>query len=106
MTNNFKPGDLALIVKAHHAENIGKVVELIRYDEGELIDHAPYADIQTENPGGMPCWLVIGEITVTRIFGEGLGPRTTTTAAFLQSHLMPLEGDFSPEQTKSRELSA
>ncbi|MCP3791580.1 hypothetical protein F477_03627 [Pseudomonas sp. URIL14HWK12:I3] len=103
MSHQFKPGDLALIVKAHHPENIGKVVELIRFDDGELIDHLPYADTYTENPDRLRCWLVLGEITVTRVAGEGLGLRTNTTAAFLERHLMPLRGDFAPEQQKAKE---
>ncbi|MBD8680317.1 hypothetical protein [Pseudomonas sp. CFBP 13719] len=103
MGHQFKPGDLALIVKAHHPENIGKVVELIRFDDSELIDHLPFADTYTENPGRQPCWLVLGEITITRVAGEGLGLRTNTTAAFLQSHLMPLSKDSEPEQQKTKE---
>ena len=106
MSSQFKPGDLALVVKALHTANIGKVVELIRFDDSELIDHMPYIDCYTENPDRLPCWLVRGDLETTRVYGEGLGLRSTNLAAFAQHCLMPLRGDFAPTAEKSRAVPA
>lgn len=98
MENNFKPGDLALVIRANHPENIGRVVELVRFDDSELIDHAPYADTYTENPERLACWLVRGDLEVDRISGESVGRISTVLAAFAQYCLMPLRGDHAPDQ--------
>lgn len=102
MSHQFKSGDLAMIVGANSlTQNIGKQCELrefvVRGDRflapnGVMYEH-----------DGAPCWTLAGEGLVAVIDDEvvdlGFGihePR----------HLMPLRGDFAPEQAKSREVPA
>lgn len=77
--SKFKPGDLALIVKAQYEENLGQVVTLVRIDWF-------FSFISDET-----CWIVEGE-------GRG--------CFCPESALMPLRGDFQPEQQKAKEVEA
>lgn len=103
MNHNFKPGDLALIVGAHnYPGNIGKTCELVEFllplAVSEWID--PEDSRPVKNASGFPCWLVVGD-------GLDSGVENTRGACLaLPSHLMPLRGDFTPEQQKSREVIA
>jgi hypothetical protein len=103
MNHQFKPGDLALIVQAHREENIGKTVELVRFSQERWV---PYGDdgYTANNSQMVPCWVVNGDIVTDQDFqGENVSVKQ---AVALECHLMPLRGDFAPEQQKSREVIA
>lgn len=101
MNNQFKPGDLALIVGANYLiQNIGKVVELSAFvRDGDL-----YAgpDGQVYRHSDADCWVVRGEGVQFRTDDEvceGFGvcePR----------HLMLMPGTKEPERQQSREVPA
>ena len=90
MKHEFKPGDLALLVKTTHSENVGKVVELIRSDFRDLIDLRPHADHRVVNSLRTLCWVVRGDLTVFNAFGFR---ERVQFSACPQSWLMPLRGD-------------
>jgi hypothetical protein len=100
MTNNFKPGDSALIVGArNYPENIGKTCELVELLPPSAVsvwldpeDGRPVA-----NASGFICWLVIGDGLISGI------ENTQGACLAMPSHLMPLRGDFTPEQQKAKE---
>ena len=97
--SRFKAGDLALVVGCNKCEhNIGKVVELVRFvRKGEAIqlDGARHRAM-------IDAWIISGESVAywsyknqEMVIGhEGLAA---------EEHLMPLRGDFTPEQTKQQE---
>lgn len=102
--SQFKPGDLALIIRATHAENIGKVVELVRFDSSQKIaipEDTPRSF--APNPDRIACWVVRGSFVAHSTLR---GEINCTVGASPQSWLMPLQGDFQPEKQKSREVSA
>lgn len=104
MSHNFKPGDLAMIVNARNADNIGKVVELVRFDSSEKIalpEDGPRSF--SPNPTRIACWVVRGDFAA---HSTPRGAINCAVGACPQSWLMPLKGDFSPEQQKSREVLA
>lgn len=103
MSQNFKPGDLALIVGSRRgaSPNIGKSVELIQlvmpggkfttpdgFERRSGIDH--------------PAWLVAGEGVVAITISDH---RLCCGGACLiqERYLMPLRGDFSHERQKAKE---
>ena len=100
MSNQFKPGDLALIVSCYEPSNIGKCVELVEmvapgdcYQAGRFL---------VENNSGVPVWHVIGDVTSD--FGDG--DVMSGHAQKASCRLMPLRGDFQPERQQSREVPA
>ena len=101
MSNQFKEGDLALIVGAFSmTQNIGKVVELVQFVVSGETYVAP--DGVTYRHEGLACWVVVGDGVVCRssceIFNDfGL---------HIPEHLMPLRGDYAPECSKHEELTA
>lgn len=104
--NEFKAGDLALVIRAKNPENVGKVVELLRYDNSQYISHAPYGPGSSLNINLEPGWLVKSE---GLLIGRAYSPDNKaieTIAAFRQSHLMPLKGDFAPVKEKQEEQPA
>lgn len=104
MSHNFKPGDLALIINAQYAENLGKVVELLRFDNSEKIaipEEGPRCYMP--NPSLVDCWVVRGDLVGHSTLR---GAITCVVGGCPQSCLMPLRGDFAPEQQKSREVAA
>lgn len=103
MSHQFKPGDLALLVCATREENIGKTVELVRFSQERWV---PYGvDGYTANNAQMvSCWVINGDIVTDQDFeGENIAIKQ---AVAMECHLMPLRGDFAPEQQKSREVVA
>ena len=106
MSHNFKPGDLALIVGSRlgASPNTGKSVELIQ-------PVMPGGSFTTpdgfERRSGVdyPAWLVVGEGLVATTISDR---RVCCGGACLiqERYLMPLRGDFAPEQQKSREVVA
>ena len=101
MSHNFKPGDLALIVGARsYPRNIGKTCELVELLKPSQISAwlDPEDGRPVNNASGFECWLVIGNGLISGI------QDTRGACLALPSHLMPLRGDFAPEQQKSREV--
>ncbi|MNO66377.1 hypothetical protein D3C76_571640 [compost metagenome] len=100
MNHQFKPGDLALIVGAHRfTENIGKTCELVEFlVPGQVSAWRDPADGRpVSNASGRECWLVVGEGLVSSI------QDTSGACLAMPAHLMPLRGDFEPEQQKAKE---
>ncbi|RVD77038.1 hypothetical protein [Pseudomonas koreensis] len=100
--SQFRPGDMALIIRATHAENIGKVVELIRFDNSQKIalpEDGPRCF--SPNPDQLDCWVIKGSFVARSTLR---GEITCTIGASPQSWLMPLQGDCQPEQQKSLEV--
>ncbi|MDG9785383.1 hypothetical protein [Metapseudomonas otitidis] len=98
--SKFKPGDLALIVNCYEPENIGKCVELVElvpngctYESGEF---------EVTNGSGMSLWHVAGDIRT--VFDDG--DVMVGHAQKAECNLMPLRGDFQPEQEKAKEVEA
>lgn len=102
MTNNFKPGDLAILKSSDAPQLVGATVELIDYLGTEPGRYGPF---QIENPKGKRLWWV-------RICSgqEVKFPSGKTTGcdegACAETRLMPLRGDLVPEQARLREVSA
>ncbi|MEC4022168.1 MULTISPECIES: hypothetical protein [Pseudomonas] len=103
MSHQFKPGDLALIVGAHRlTENIGKTCTLQRFLQPGEFYSLP--------DGGQSislshAWLVDGDgvkgLTLNR--NSGLIEPVIGSGLVDPQHLMPLRGDFAPEQQKAKE---
>lgn len=87
MTNNFKPGDLALTLISLRILPAGSVVELYKaINPGDNLNCV-------RRPIPAMCkgwWCAHGEI------GDRL--------PFAETSLMPLRGDFTPEQQKAKEV--
>jgi len=100
VSHQFKPGDQALIVGArNYPSNIGKTCELIEFLGVEQVStwRDPCDNLRVRNATGEPCWLVVGD-------GVFSGAKDSDGAALaLPRHLMPLRGDFTPEQQKAKE---
>ncbi|HHM6046642.1 TPA: hypothetical protein ACRMOD_000372 [Pseudomonas aeruginosa] len=94
--SKFNPGDLAMIVGCMaNPEDIGKVVELYQYvlrNEAFIVS-GHYALSGDEG------WIVTADNVID----------TTGVQGFVlvdERHLMPLKGDFQPEQQKAKEVEA
>lgn len=95
MSHNFKPGDLAIIIGCtRNPRNIGVTVELIEFiDPGQrAADFHPLSGKRYISIASGPGWLVSGEAL-----------SESGAAICLEKHLMPLRGDFEPEQQKTKE---
>jgi hypothetical protein len=97
--SKFKAGDLALIVGGErHTRNIGKVCELAFPVTPGMVFKNPVngyrSTVRSEKPG----WFVVGD---TLIADNGLG-----YCLIQEKYLIPLRGDFQPEQQKSKEVEA
>lgn len=104
MTNNFKPGDLAIIVNARvRHELIGCVVELHQRIAPNERYKAPGETAHNRNTSDNHSWVCLGECFN---FAEGSEFGGNGWAQVSEKHLMPLRGDFAPEQAKSREVPA
>ena len=99
MSNQFKPGDLALIVGAFNVEsNIGKSCELVEHLAPEAISTwiDPSDGRRIQNGCSSPGWLVVG---------DGLTSHCGTAGWVLvdAKHLRPLKGDEQPAQLRQAE---
>ena len=101
MSNQFKPGDLALIINSiKRPENVGKSCELVAFMvPGERIEFEFDGNKGITHIGANPAWLVAGDGVIGSNGKAGF-------ALVRPINLMPLRGDFSPEQQKSLELIA
>jgi hypothetical protein len=95
MSHQFKASDLALITNHTFPEAIGRCVELVSRHLVGPVDRRDPADPSVyELDGGEPVWVVTSEF-----FCE-------PGCIAWEKSLMPMRGDFAPEQTKSREVTA
>lgn len=99
--SKFKAGDLALCIGER---NFGRCVELISHHIGPCS-----VDVKGNRwvivPDGVAAWRVtakdmIGELTVS---GKSV---KTDEVVVRESKLIPLKGDFQPEQQKAKEVEA
>ncbi|MCG3026802.1 hypothetical protein DZ952_012075 [Pseudomonas aeruginosa] len=100
--SKFKAGDLAMVIKANHEENLGKVVTLLQSTSEEIIDCG--RGEKTSDPNRLLCWVIQHEgLVASTTFGF---KRLVNVGARPESWLMPLNGDFQPEQQKAKEVEA
>ncbi|UZZ12428.1 hypothetical protein NDO41_08115 [Ectopseudomonas mendocina] len=97
MGNQFKPGDMALVIASAFQENNGCQVELVEFvPHGSMI-----SSVLTEqdfyNESGEGIWYVIGRVVNPQLELAG-------ESFFRERQLMPLRGYFEPEQQKAREV--
>ncbi|WP_176510290.1 hypothetical protein [Pseudomonas urethralis] len=97
MSHQFKPGDLAMIIKG---ENSGRVVNLVQRYVGPVT-------IQNEKgkqsvPDGVIAWTVDANDLIATYTKTGKQVLVSRVAGNEKS-LMPLRGDFEPEQQKVKE---
>lgn len=95
---NLNAGDLALVIKASCEENVGRVVKLLDSRLGDIIE---LGDRRALNRLGGECWIVEGELVSRNFIGE---TRRDGLGVFPAAWLMPLRGDFQPEQQREQEL--
>jgi hypothetical protein len=99
MSHNFKPGDVAVIVGANSlTQNIGKQCELLRLIVSGDMYIAPNGAVYQHDD--VPCWVVVGEGLFWIADGD---PVLGDFGVHEPRHLMPLRGDFTPEQQKAKE---
>lgn len=96
--SRFKAGDLALIIRAYNPCNIGKTVELVFRSNDEAIFHGGF---YIYNEDRASCWAVNGRLAVRSIFGGDV--IYVDGSACPESWLMPLRGDFTPEEMREME---
>ncbi|HCF7269615.1 TPA: hypothetical protein NI644_004617 [Pseudomonas aeruginosa] len=99
--SKFKAGDLAMIISCQLVpELIGKTVELVM----PVLpgDEANHGGRDWRNQTDRPAWVVAAEGLYVLTIKGNLEPDQYT---LMPDHkLMPLRGDFQPEQQKSREV--
>lgn len=102
--SQFKSGDMALIVGSRLgiSPNIGKAVELIQtVMPGESFTTPD--GFKLASGADYPTWMVSGEGLMALTISDR---RVSCGGVCLiqERYLMPLRGDFQPEQQKSREV--
>lgn len=99
--HKFKPGDLALIVNTVRTpEYIGKTVELVEFQrQGNYYQGPKRERLRAEGDA----WLVKGDLSGSFTHMGRITP-TPGIALVREKHLMPLRGDFTPEQQKAKEV--
>jgi hypothetical protein len=98
MSKQFKPGDLAILKSSEAEHLIGSVVELVAYVGSE--EHMIYEGVAAFNPQRNRIWWV--EITSGQTFCSVA--RGLVSDGFCgEFRLIPLRGDFEPEQQKTKE---
>lgn len=96
MGHEFKPGDLALVIRSRSGLNLGKCVTIERrLTLGETLLIAEEIRVYVNKPG----WLVSGDIQDV-IYGRLFSMQQH---AFEDSGLMPLKGDPLPAQVRQAE---
>lgn len=99
MSGQLKSGDIALIIGGDDQHEIGMQVELIAlYEHGQEY-RLPESPILITNDAGCSVWLVKGDVSGTLSCG-------TVITGYTQKapyNLMPLRGDFTPEEMREIE---
>jgi len=90
MSHQFKPGDLALVINCGQEERIGTTVEVLEVLLDDQKEYQAYGFTHEGHADGSPSAFVD--------FGG-----TGDVWFFSQKNLMPLRGDFAPEQQKAKE---
>lgn len=90
MSNQFKPGDLAIVIRAVRESLLGRCVEVLDTLIDEAEEYSYRGHCFKGDADGSPSAFID--------FGGGI------IAFFDQKNLMPLRGDFQPEQQKSMEV--
>jgi hypothetical protein len=102
MSHNFKTGDLALIINSGDPINIGRTVRLVEFiaAHGESFTHEGVHFGSRE----VDTWIV-ETLDGSKTLASGYIQRTimVSSGPCRQKWLMPLRGDFAPEQQKTRE---
>ncbi|KPX44812.1 Uncharacterized protein ALO68_03874 [Pseudomonas syringae pv. helianthi] len=99
MSNQFKPGDLAIIVGANSlTQNIGKQCELREFVTSGDFYVAPNGEVYRHDD--VPCWTLVGDGLVAVVEGEVVD---LDFGIHEPRHLMPLRDDFASEQQKVKE---
>lgn len=99
MSHQFKPGELVVIVGSNSlTQNIGKHGELREYVEPGDIYLAPNGRMYRQDD--VSCWTISGEGLSAVIDGEAV---CFDFGIHEPRHLMPLRGDFAPDQHKAKE---
>ncbi|MCF5708956.1 hypothetical protein GIV19_16870 [Pseudomonas syringae] len=97
MSHHFKSGDLAILKSSEAEHLVGSVVELIEYVGSEEI--LTYKGIGYSNRTGHRFWWV--KILSGQTYET---PRGSVSEGFCaENRLIPLRGDFVPEQRKAKE---
>ena len=98
MSHQFKPGDLALIIKSiKRPENIGKACELLAFlVPGDRLEFEFNGLRAITHIGENPAWLVAGDGVIGSNGDVGF-------ALVRPGNLMPLRGGFAIEQQKAKE---
>lgn len=105
MSNQFKPGDLALIIgsKVPDSPNVGRSVELVRLIRtGERLDKG---DGTFARHVGGEAWIVSAKGLKLRSLSRGWID-ASDQAVCSEKYLIPLRGDFEPEQQKAKEAES
>jgi hypothetical protein len=107
MSNQFKPGDLAIIIHAEVVtQNIGMCCELLQLLAPGEECLAPDGDVVFWPPEQTrSVWLVAGDSIVGRKGRGDIRVETPGHCLVLPEWLIPLRGDFQPEQQKSKEVA-
>ncbi|MBI6944045.1 hypothetical protein JET76_22195 [Pseudomonas putida] len=90
MSHQFKPGDLALVINCGQEERIGTTVEVLEVLLDDQKEYQAYGFTHEGHGDGSPSAFVD--------FGG-----TGDVWFFSQKNLMPLRGDFAPEQQKAKD---
>lgn len=106
MNNQFKPGDLALVLGGIQVNpNTGKCVELVRCAVGPACLDVNGGTNWVDVPAGLKVWVVTGDGLIGEMTASGKTFHTLEHV-FPERNLMPLRGDFQPERQQSREVPA
>lgn len=102
MNNQFKAGDLAVIVGANSlTQNIGRLCELRQFIVSGDMYVAPNG--VTYQHDDVPCWVVAGEGLFWVADGE---PVQGDFGVHEPRHLMPLRGDIATAPERAQEVPA
>lgn len=100
--SKFKAGDLALIVACRLPELVGRAVELVKLVPAGTQDEC--GGRLWKNLSDLSAWIVTADdLLVLTESGKVVRDQFTLIA---ENRLMPLRGNFQPEQQKSREVEA
>ncbi|WP_236175372.1 hypothetical protein [Pseudomonas pseudonitroreducens] len=103
--SKFKAGDMAMIVGCHRdPRNIGSTCTLVQFIKaGDEYELSPGHKVSSP----IDAWLVEGPQVIGAYFNWKCGIIDTPGNGLAdQKHLMPLKGDFQPEQQKAKEVEA